>query len=347
MIEECCSALPPSTAASALTLIWERVLQRSSIAPDDDFFAIGGTPALANRLFEEIDRDCGRELSPLTIYQAPTIAALAAILERPELPRFRPIVPLKPGTENPPIFMVHGLGGSVMEFFRLAKQVDTQRVIYGVQRRGIDGIEVPLERIEDLARHNIDAVQAVQPHGPYTFVGFSLGGLVTLEMAQQITRTGEKVALLVLIETFPRWRYMSLWQNALIARRLGNRAIEKLLYRLKIRSHAGGDECKNVGDYPRLGKAFAPVMERNGRTDILFWKHYKPQYYDGKITYIGRTQGGAKFPTNPAAVWGPLAKEFVMEKVAGDHLGIMSNNYEDLAALLSGFLQGTPPVASR
>ena len=71
---------PTATTAEMLTPIWERVLQRSSIGIEDNFFDLGGDSLLSVQLFSEIQQACGRELAPVTIYCAPTIASLAAIL---------------------------------------------------------------------------------------------------------------------------------------------------------------------------------------------------------------------------------------------------------------------------
>ena len=108
-----------------LTPIWQRVLQLSSIRVDDNFFDLGGDSSLALQLFTEIAQVCGRELPPVMIYQAPTIAALAALLEQSSAPRFPALVLLKAGAEEPPVFIAHGLGGSVMDFFQLVKHMES------------------------------------------------------------------------------------------------------------------------------------------------------------------------------------------------------------------------------
>ena len=74
------------TPVEVLTPIWERVLQRPTITAEDNFFDLGGDSLLAVQLFSEIARVCGRELAPVTIYCAPTISALAEILEEPTAP---------------------------------------------------------------------------------------------------------------------------------------------------------------------------------------------------------------------------------------------------------------------
>ncbi len=113
----CVTIMPASTMAEVLTPIWESVLQRSSIRPEDNFFDLGGDSLLAVELFTKIAQVCGRELAPVTIYCAPTIASLAAILEEPAPPRFPPLLQLREGTETPPLFLAHGSGWNSDGFF--------------------------------------------------------------------------------------------------------------------------------------------------------------------------------------------------------------------------------------
>jgi thioesterase domain-containing protein len=65
----------------------------------------------------------------------------------------------------------------------------------------LDGEQPPLTRIEDIAAYYIKALRKVQPSGPYFLGGWSFGGLVAFEMAQQLMRGGHQVALLALLDT--------------------------------------------------------------------------------------------------------------------------------------------------
>src|SRR5271154_4900960 len=91
------NSMPTSTMVEMLTPIWRRVLQLSSVDVEDNFFDLGGDSSLALQLFNEVAHACGRELPPVTIYVAPTIAALAAVLEQPADLRFPTLVLLKNG----------------------------------------------------------------------------------------------------------------------------------------------------------------------------------------------------------------------------------------------------------
>jgi thioesterase domain-containing protein len=79
---------------------------------------------------------------------------------------------------------------------------------------GIDGIGKPLETIEGMAKFYLNAIQQVQPRGPYFLIGHSLGGLVALEMAQQLTGQVEQVALLAMLDSYPHAGHLPIGPRA-------------------------------------------------------------------------------------------------------------------------------------
>jgi thioesterase domain-containing protein/acyl carrier protein len=337
---------PTSTMVDVLTPIWQRILQVPSVGVEDNFFDVGGDSSLALELFNEIAKACGRELPPVTIYHAPTIAALADLLEQATPPQLPALVLLKPGTETPPVFITHGLGGSVMDFYQVVKRIEIQNAIYGMQAKGIDGVEEPFDRIEDMARFYLDAIRNVQPHGPYYLIGYSLGGLVTMEMAQRLTKGGEKVALLAMLDSYPNIRYLRVAQQVrLLARLVGRHG--SMMIRLPLREgfsyalnpserrqHVPGDHTGRAKYQP---SSVSPVMQRVRDRAYAALRRYQPKFYDGKISFI-RAQVVTDFPYDPTAVWGSLASEIVVETVPGDHLEIMTTHYAQLASVLSRFV---------
>jgi len=332
--------------ADVLSPIWRRVLQVRSISVEDNFFDLGGDSSLALELFNEIARACGRELPPVTIYHAPTIAALADLLEQPTTPRLPPLVLLKPGTQAPPVFITHGLGGSVMDFYQVVKHIQLPNAIHGMQTRGIDGVEEPFDRIEDMAQFYLDAIREVQPHGPYLLIGYSLGGLVTLEMAQRLSESGEKIALLAMLDSYPNIRYLPPGQRIRLLRRLVARhastvvqlsmreALSYILRPSERRQHIPGDHS---GRARYQSSGVSPAMQRVRDSAYLALSRYQPRFYGGAIKFV-RAQVSTDFPDDPAAVWANLANQFEVETVPGDHLEIITTHFAQLACVLSRFV---------
>jgi len=339
-----------STTAStdALADIWQRVLDRPFIDVEDNFFEIGGNPSLAVQLFKEVAKACGRELSPLRMYQAPTMNAMAALLAQPTPLPFPTLVPLKPGSRKPAIFVTHGLGGTVMEIFQLVKAIESERPIYGLQSGGFDGVEEPHTRVEDTAQQYLDAIKEQQPRGPYVLVGYSFGGLVMLEIAQRLRGRGERVALLEMIETYPHNKLLPLTRRlALFADRVKRHAgiLLRLPMRKKIayltnheeRVHASWNHGSD-SQPPETGLLYGPALDRFSRAGIQALVGYQPRFYNGKINFIKAARVSSSFPDDPCGIWKELASEFEIETVPGDHFSMVTSDCHTLAAVISRHL---------
>jgi len=323
-----CSVKPEATSSmiEVLTPIWQRVLQLSSIQVDDDFFDLGGDDSLALELFTEIAQAGHRELPPVTIYQARTIAALAALLEQPTAPKFPALVHLKKGAKTPPVFIAHGLGGSVIDFFQTVRHIESDHAIYGIQAKGIDGLDAPLERIEDMAEFHLSAIRELQPHGPYALIGYSLGGLVALEMAQRLSENGEKVDLLAMLDAYPNLRHLSWGQRLRLTARRATRGLR------------GPKNVYGTTPYqPPAALSLTPAMQRMRASAYAALARYRPRFYHGEIKFV-RAEISTRFPADAGAVWAPLAEKIEVTTVPGDHLGIIATHYESLASVLSCFL---------
>jgi acetoacetyl-CoA synthetase len=334
-----------SLAVELLVPIWQRVLKRSSVNLEEDFFDAGGNPVLARELFAEVSRTCGQEVSPLMICQAPTIRALAPLLEQPTSFQLSPLVLLKPGSDKPPVFMTHGIGGSMIDFFQLAREVQTPHPIYGLQAKGLDGVGEPLRSVEDMAEFNLEAIRQVQTHGPYYFVGYSLGGLVMLEMAQRLRASGEKIGLLAMLDSYPHARYLSPGQRLrLLARRARRRmSAMKQVTRGKAPRAVRLTVC--TPPYPHqdariglsTGSSFGLAAEQVRQKADLAYTSYRPRFYSGKIKFV-RAAVRSFFPDDPVAIWSGLAVEFETETAPGDHVGMVATHFESLASVLARYL---------
>jgi len=101
-----------------------------------------------------------------------------------------------------PSFWVHGILGFANDFYRLAAILGPDYPVYAFQARGLDGKQMPLT-FEEMVTHYIQCLRLVQPQGPYCLGGLSMGGVIALEMAQQLKRQGEQISHLVMFDTFP------------------------------------------------------------------------------------------------------------------------------------------------
>jgi thioesterase domain-containing protein/acyl carrier protein len=192
---------PRNNLERQLTNIWQELLGVPRIGVKDNFFDLGGHSLLAVRLIARIEKRFGKALPLATIFQAPTIERLASTLRRQESsPPWSRLVPFQTGGSKPPFFCLNATGQA------LAKLLGPDQPLYGLQAHGLDGRRAP-STVQNMAADYIKEIRTIQPHGPYYIGGYSFGGMVAFELAQQLQQQGEEVALLVLLDpTKPNYR---------------------------------------------------------------------------------------------------------------------------------------------
>jgi thioesterase domain-containing protein/aryl carrier-like protein len=195
-------AAPRDAVEQMLVQIWSGILRVRSISIRGNFFEMGGHSLLAVRLMAEIERLSKRRLPLATLYQAPTIEKLAQILRgEASSSGWSPLVAIQPSGSRPPLFCMHGAGGTVLIYRDLSRHLGLDQPFYGLQSQGLDGSRPPLQTIEEMAALYIRDIRRIQPHGPYFLGGYCGGGTIAYEVAQQLQADGEQVALLALFDT--------------------------------------------------------------------------------------------------------------------------------------------------
>jgi acetoacetyl-CoA synthetase len=181
---------------------------------DDDFFDLGGDSLVALSLLLHVEEAVGLTLPITAIYDATTIARLTDRLIAGGTGRDTTLVELRPArgrTPGAPLFLLHGLGGSVMVLRDLARQIGGNRAVWGIEAVGLDGACAPLDDVQAMAQDAVQRIRKVAPHGPYLLAGYSFGGLVALEIARLLDAQGEKIGLLAMLDTFP---HPSTWKRS-------------------------------------------------------------------------------------------------------------------------------------
>jgi len=223
---------PRDSTEMRLATIWKTILGLPQIGVLHNFFDLGGNSLLAVRLVAHIQQEFGKTLPLAALFQRGNVEQMAALLRQngQALPAAHsPLAPIQTTGSKPPFFCVPGAGGYVIYLYQLARCLGVDQPFYGLQAAGLEGDEAPHATVEAMAAYYIDALRTVQPAGPYYLGGHSLGGWVAFEMAQQLQRQGQPVALVAIIDTpAPELAHMvdqSSWDDA--------RWLVELAYRIK------------------------------------------------------------------------------------------------------------------
>lgn len=204
LVLESASIAPRNTIEKQLVDIWEDILGIEPIGVTDNFFDLGGHSLLAVHVFSQINRVFNVNLPLATLFRQSTIEHLAEEINRQDgIKPWSPLVKIEPESSGPPFFCVHGITGDILWFRDLAHCLSPDCSFYGLQARGLDGIQEPFSDIKPMAAYYIDHIRLIQPNGPYYLGGASFGGTVALEMAQQLLAQGEEVAELAIFDHSP------------------------------------------------------------------------------------------------------------------------------------------------
>ena len=188
--------------------IWERVLGHDELAPDDDFFDVGGDSLLAMWVAAELSRVLGRDVDVSLLLQDSTLEGIADALDGhaahlSDAVRLSELVTLRPGPLQRPLFVAHALGGEVMPYRALARAMLSPLRVLGLRWRPDIDAAAAATSVEAMAAAHLEQLLALQPAGPYLLAGWSFGGVLAFELARQLEARGEPVEFLGLLDANP------------------------------------------------------------------------------------------------------------------------------------------------
>jgi thioesterase domain-containing protein len=365
---------PKDTLELELTQMWERLLDVTPVGVTDSFFDLGGHSLLAVRLLAQIQKQFGRQLTLSFFFQEPTVHRLAtALRQRGASLVWSHLVPIQPRGGRRPFFCVHSLGGDVLAYYSLARRLGSEQPFYGLQAPQPSDVADQYTSIEDMASQYIEALRQIQTDGPYYLGGWSFGSVVAFEMAQQIKRCGEEVALLALFDGMSPHvtRQIDDRGDAVIlaglARDLARRSGVDLALEHELIVSLGEQEAlRYILDALKkthlldadLGLGWIRKFLQGNRTRMNALRDYNAQVYDGRITLFRSTEveaEGAKAwleagvdVRDPMRGWDKLsAKPVDLHYVPGYHATmVFEPNVRALAEQLNECLNPTAILCS-
>ncbi|MFE0499713.1 amino acid adenylation domain-containing protein [Lysobacter soli] len=349
--------------------IWRDLLRKPEIGADDDFFSLGGHSLQAVQMFHRFNKQTGVNLPLATLLTARTVRALAREYQRvsndihahgddarPD--PWAPLVPIRPHGEGAPLFLVHAVGGNVLNYRPLAEAMPAGIPVYGLQALGLDGRTAPLDSVEKMAERYVREIRSVQPHGPYHLAGGSMGGIIAFEMAQQLMAAGETVGMLGLVDTSAEFgiRYRAQAQSGLSGRvrrlhrrmqgqTLGERiatlggVVGGRLQASKLRQQA--QQARDAGEELPHNVRYAELEATHMRAYVKYF--VKP--YAGGIVLFRADNQPPELSAKPKLGWEAMCGNVHVVPIPGDHQGMIESPAlvaKLAAAILSAQGRGEP-----
>ncbi|MFR9773646.1 amino acid adenylation domain-containing protein, partial [Nocardia sp. SC052] len=188
------------------------------VGMDDDFFGLGGTSLVATRAVSRLRTLTGAEVRVQWFFTDPTPAALAARImaaladdhdydqdSNAALGVLLPIRTMVPHdvAAAEPLFCLHPMYGLSWCYAGLARYVPAGTPIFGLQSPALTEEGYLPESLFEMAHRYVAEIRAVQPHGPYRLLGWSLGGVLAHAVATELQAAGEEIGLLTMLDSHP------------------------------------------------------------------------------------------------------------------------------------------------
>jgi thioesterase domain-containing protein/acyl carrier protein len=317
-----------------LAQMWAQVLGIEQIGITDNFFELGGHSLLAVRLITEIERRWQQKLPLATFLAAPTIAQFAKVIcQEQGSTNWSSLIPIESRGSKPPLFCIHPVGGNVLEYYPLSHHLGSEQPMYGLQSRGLDGVQTPLTQIEEMAADYIKEIQTIQPDGPYLIVGYSFGGLVAFEIACQLASQGKKVDLLALLDnespSLPGIRPSLIESLGIHVRNLNQLKLQgkidyirdRILFRVIYRNKQNPEKEFLLDNWAEpLPPEYLQVLESNFQAG----QNYAGKFYPGKVTLFRSSIQPVAQALHPDLGWGDLVGGGVeVRHLAGHHSDLL------------------------
>jgi len=324
-----------------LANIWERVLGVTSVGIRDDFFHLGGHSLLAVRLVSEIQKETGQRLPLVSFFQGANIEYLASVLRQDVKSLSWPtLVQIQPGGPNPPLFCVSMPNVNALGYRSLAQHLGTNQPIFGLQAQYPEDVEGEHTRaaVSEIATEYLEALRAVQPTGPYQFIGLCRGAHIAYEMACRLEHEGHEIPFLGIIDTWVMENtYNYFWRLKYNASRMILRTLSGIRKELGIINKKAQDDVSNIDD--KISTLVPPdyYKRKQGTFQLYFpGPDFVPTFFEGRIAVFRTERQPPDRIRDTHLGWRRLAKDGVdLHFISGDHDTVLKEpNVQDLAAAL-------------
>lgn len=313
--------LPSSAIQHQIAALFKQVLACTrEIGIDEDFFAIGGHSILAMKLAIEIRKafNCSLPMSALMTHV--TIERLAALLlsherlEQVEQSGLQPLLPIRSGTAHP-VFCFSPGSGSAWQYAVLSRYLHPELPIIGLQSPRPDGLLATSQNLDELVEKQLEIICTQQPKGPYTLLGYSLGGTVAYAIAAKLRAQGEQIDYLGLLDTYPAEIHQ--WQE--ISAEEINAEVEQ--EQLQFFNDILVDADTSLGEETRR---LQEDISANYRDAVRLLKPYRMPHFDGALHLVVAEKDLLPY-IQPEAQWQPLVGQLHIYRLAeADHTNLLS-----------------------
>jgi thioesterase domain-containing protein/acyl carrier protein len=311
------SRAPRSPHEQTLCALFAEVLGLEKVGTDDSFFELGGHSLLATRLISRIRSKLDVEVAFRTLFEAPTVEALARHIAggasaRSELDV---LLPIKATGTLHPLFCMHPAGGYSWPYSRLIGRIPSGHPIYGLQSRCLAAPAMLPQTFDDMVTDYLEQIRGVQSVGPYNLLGWSFGGLVAHAAATRLQQEGQQIGMLALLDSYPILHQSTSDTGSMVEQvqfaGVGESPLRNYLEALCAEGHI----------LSTLDQHHYRAIAESTRTHALLMRTFEPKRFNGDVLLFTSTQ---EHITPPIESWKPyVTGRIKVHAVDCSHEGMM------------------------
>ncbi len=201
---------PATAIEQAVAEVFAEVLEVGRVGADDDFFDLGGNSLVATRAISRLRELTGIDVRVQWFFAGATVAAMAARIdaaldaEHDYDPAAEEalgvLLPIRAEGAGEPVFCFHPMYGLSWCYAGLTRFIP-DRPIFGLQSPALSEDDYLPRSLREMAAGYLERIREVQPHGPYRFLGWSLGGVLAHAVATALQDDGERVEALIMFDS--------------------------------------------------------------------------------------------------------------------------------------------------
>ncbi len=295
-------APPVTEIEKKLVTLWQDIFGLERVGIHDNFFELGGDSLTAAEMVARSSGYLPTELPLASLFEASTIAQLATYLQRAQQDDdpLAAVLPLRTSDHERPLFCLHPVTGLSWGFIGLLQHLDDDLPVYGLQSHGLHGDMSLPGSIEEIAAEYLAKIRRIQTHGPYRLLGWSMGGLISHAIAEQLEAEGEVVELLAMMDSY-------LFKSAITTDE--TQEIRAALHFLGLHHHADTNPPSNMDAladllYREHDMFSQPLLQNLLKRDPGFLRHmtevtrnnvnlarrYQPSPIDARVVFFRATR---------------------------------------------------------
>ncbi|WP_406690482.1 SDR family NAD(P)-dependent oxidoreductase [Saccharopolyspora sp. ID03-671] len=320
-----------------IAALWREVLDVEVLDVHDDFFALGGDDALAERVRARVVDRFPDAPERARLFARPTIAEMADLVRRWFDAAAEPVLALRETGERAPLFLFHPAGGSTGVYRPLVELLSDDQPCHGFER--LDDAR----SVEDSAARYIATLREIQGSGPYRLAGWSFGGCLAYEVARQLTELGEQVDLVAMIDSILPLPAPESAQQDLLLNRYG-RFLDYVEQTYGTSLGIGVEDLAGLPEDEQIRFVMDRIADRvpdmgeavlhhqyTSYVDARIAERYRPRPYPGRVLLFRSSEphplttslDPRYLRTDDSLGWDEFCSDLRIVRVPGDHVSMI------------------------